>query len=221
MPETQEVTLYQPPPMPPEVVPRKINYPKFRKPHTLYKEEYCQSILDWFAERCARPTKEMVFSVTEQEGMNRSSKTEARTVMAEMPQVADWAWEVGVTILTVQNWAKQHPDFGYAYARARLMQERFIREAMATGVCSSAVGTFLLSNICRQGAAGGTPLVDGAGGWSNKTEMSITSAQESNAPVFADASPEQLDAIEQIAKLAAAAGVRIKVEGFEAVTAGQ
>ena len=38
------------------------------------------------------------------------------------------------------------------------------------------------------------------------------------APRFEDASPQQLDALEQIARLAQAAGVRLKIEGFDAVS---
>lgn len=214
-----------PPPTPAIAAPKRQG--AYHGRNTNYRPEFCDNIIAWMEERCrVRHYTGIASVVTESltdpdrpgsvlPGSSGKMKTEARQFVKDIPQISDWCWETGkFNIVTAQNWTKQYPDFGLAYARARSLQEGFIRSCMADGTLSSATGAFFLKNLCGKGSAGGTPLVDGAGGWSDKVEISASVATEE--PVsLGDCSPHQLELIEACAKACAAAGIRLQIIGIE------
>jgi hypothetical protein len=185
-----------------------------------YSEDLCDHLYEWMLER-TRDRKIMVpVSVVNEEGVSADGnfpgkqKTELRAVTAQIPQISDWCFEVGISIKTAQNWAYEKPEFGAAYARARQMQETFVRDGVADGTISGNVGAFLMKNMFRNNAAGYTPLCDGAGGWSDRQEtVQIT---EQAAPIdISKLTPGQLEAFEQVLKLCESTGVKIRIENVE------
>jgi len=104
---------------------------------------------------------------------NGSQRLEVRAVTAAIPQISQWCYEIGIGIRTAQNWCKVHPEFGEAYARARQLQESFVLAGLADGTINSNAGIFIMKNLFRDKAAGGAPLSDGAGGWSDRHESRL------------------------------------------------
>lgn len=106
--------------------------------------------------------------------------TEPITIVNRFPTLERFASKIGVTRLTLANWANEltadgkspkYPEFLYAYTRAREMQAALLQEGGLGGVYEPRVVTLALKNIAN---------------WQDKVEEKVIS-------VTATASIEELD----------------------------
>jgi hypothetical protein len=109
---------------------------------TKYKSEYCQQIIDYFNQPLTH-TEEEVW--TTKGGTQIVKKKE---VPNELLFLEDFAWDIGRhDIHTLERWAKKYPEFGTAYAHAKLLQKRQLVSNCVSGRWNSNFGIFTATNM--------------------------------------------------------------------------
>lgn len=124
---------------------------------TKYKDEYSDMLVDYF-------DIEPFESVT-----LKDSKGGERTelIPSKFPTLARFAAIIGVTRDTLYEWSTaknkdgelKHPDFSYAYKRAKDFQEALLVEGAMAGAFQANFSIFTAKNVL---------------GWRDKTETEIT-----------------------------------------------
>lgn len=132
---------------------------------TEYRDEFCTEILQFFD-----ITVESVVDVEESDG-NGGIRTVKRVVQNTFPTLARFASKIGVTYETLHDWATathpdgtlRRPEFSYAYARARDLQQALLIEGGMSGRYEPRFATLASKNLI---------------GWKDqvetKTEVNIT-----------------------------------------------
>jgi transposase len=127
---------------------------------TLFKEEYANQLIEYFDiepfER--RP-------LLDKEGNEKGSEI----VPAKFPTLARFAVSIGVTRDTLYEWATaknedgelKHPDFSYAYKKAKEYQEAILVEGAMANAFHANFSIFTAKNVL---------------GWRDKMEQEITGA---------------------------------------------
>jgi hypothetical protein len=88
---------------------------------TLYRPEYCEQLVAFFT---VEPTKTVTrTTVSKKSGEPVSYEVE---VPNTLPTLQAFAANIGVTTVTMRSWAKAHPDFGEAVARAKELAENHL-----------------------------------------------------------------------------------------------
>lgn len=130
---------------------------------TLFKEEYADQLIEYFDiepfER--RP-------LLDKEGNEKGSEI----VPAKFPTLARFAVSIGVTRDTLYEWATaknengelKHPDFSYAYKKAKEYQEAILVEGAMANAFHANFSIFTAKNVL---------------GWRDKMEQEITGADGS------------------------------------------
>lgn len=115
---------------------------------TLYKEEYCQGMIDFFTV----PTYRMVV-------VKRTTKAlregfEAPEVIEEfeerggdLPFLSQYAHKIGVATKTLAKWAERHEKFGEAYNVCKELQKNHLVQNGVQGNYNPAFGIFTAKNI--------------------------------------------------------------------------
>ncbi len=142
---------------------------------TAYRPEFCQQLIDYF--RIPVETAEDV-SVPDGKG---GMKVERIKVVNTFPTITRFADQLDVTRQTLHDWATaahadgtlKHPEFSYAYARARDLQESLLVEGGMSGAYDSRFASLASKNLI---------------GWRDQVEQKI----EANVQM---AKKEDLDAI--------------------------
>ena len=116
--------------------PRKVGDPDrppkytFGRP-SFYREEYCQSIIDYFAH-------------PESWEINVDAKGTGKVLPKhKIPTVERWCHSIGVSTRTLDGWQKVHPEFAEAYQMARGLQQSFAIELAAAGIGTSLLNVFM------------------------------------------------------------------------------
>ena len=134
---------------------------KSRGRPTLFKEEYVDKLIQYFDKK-AYERKPLL----DKEGNERGSEM----VPTDFPTLARFATMIGVTRETLHDWATaknaegelKHPDFSYAYKRAKEFQEAILVEGTMAGAFQANFAIFTAKNVL---------------GWRDKTEQEITGAE--------------------------------------------
>lgn len=91
-----------------------------------YKEEYCQTIREYFAK-----------PVLDKDGKLNTP-----------PTLYGFASQTKVCHDTLHEWAKNHPNFSEAMKECKATQSQFIIDATFTGKSNPAFSIFMMKNIC-------------------------------------------------------------------------
>jgi hypothetical protein len=149
---------------------------------TVYRDEYCQRLIQYFRIEVER-TEAVVVPDAKAEG---GTRTEMVKVPNTFPTLTRFADSIDVTRQTLHDWATatvdtpdgprlKHPDFSYAYARAKDLQESLLIEGGIAGVYDSRFASLATKNLI---------------GWRDQVEQTI----EANVTTT---STDDLDAIYQ------------------------
>lgn len=109
---------------------------------TKYDAKYCEEILEYFD-----PAKNLTLISINKDGTPN---------LAAFPLLAGFAWKLGVSRDTLHEWAKRHPEFSDAYARAREAQEVILATGGLNGAYNATFATLTAKNIL---------------GWRDKTDL--------------------------------------------------
>lgn len=105
---------------------------------TKYTEEVCQAILDFFD---IEPFEEEI-------KVNEKTGNEYKVYKANrLPTVERFAAEQGVSVQTLHNWTKKHPEFLEAFTRARQLQVDMLVQNGLLGHTKEGLTKFLLTNV--------------------------------------------------------------------------
>jgi len=126
---------------------------------TLYKEEYADDLIKFFD---IEPYSE----ITDKDGKGGER---TRLMPNKFPTLARFACNCGVTRDTLYEWATgkdengelKHPNFSYAYKRAKEYQESLLVEGTMNGAYNAPFAIFSAKNIL---------------GWKDKHEQEVTGA---------------------------------------------
>ena len=124
-----------------------------------YKEEYAEDLIRFF--------DTSVYTIVESTDEKGNKRTEK--VLNPFPTLARFATKVGVTRDTLYEWATakndngelKHPEFSYAYKRAKDFQEALLVEGAIGGMYQANFSIFTAKNVL---------------GWRDKVEQEITGA---------------------------------------------
>ena len=120
---------------------------------TKYKPEYCQQIIDFFSVEAMVIIKDGSFD----------GKTKLERLPAKMPWFEGFARKIGVSMTTLHDWRKKHPEFDEAYAHAKELQREFLVEVGLSGKTSASFVIFTMKNVC---------------GWRDERDLSLKKAKE-------------------------------------------
>ena len=114
---------------------------------TSYKQEYCQQIIDYFANA---PLYEEVRIPHYKNG--EVAYEDIKRFPPKLPTLVQFAKSIGVCYPTVYNWqclghASFHEEFLNAYSRAKQLQKDFLIQAGLSGVFNPGFATFVAINI--------------------------------------------------------------------------
>lgn len=124
-----------------------------------FKEEYAEDLIRFF--------DTSVYTIVEHTDEKGNKHTEK--VLNPFPTLARFATKVGVTRETLHEWATakndngelKHPEFAYAYKRAKDFQEALLVEGAIGGMYQANFSIFTAKNVL---------------GWRDKVEQEITGA---------------------------------------------
>lgn len=106
-----------------------------RKRPELYREEYCQSIVEYFA---AADSWEISYDLKQSGKVLPKSK---------LPTIERWCHGIGIsTVTATMVWPKKHPEFAEALATAKDLQKAFLLELGAAGVANHVTALMLRTN---------------------------------------------------------------------------
>ncbi len=96
---------------------------------TKYKPEYCQQIIDYYAE----------FEMFDEVPVDKQDKdgnvtTTMKQIPARPPSFVKFGLKIGVVYDTLQEWTKVHPEFSVAYKNAKKIYEDVMRDGAMTGL---------------------------------------------------------------------------------------
>ena len=132
---------------------------------TKYDPKYCKEIIKFFN---IEPHFETPCVTTYKNG---ATKEEVKLIPSDLPLFSTFANSLEVDRDTVREWAKakdkdkklKHPEFSFAYKRAKECQRRILITNGLQGLYSTAFAIFTAKNII---------------GWRDKTETDLTSKGE-------------------------------------------
>lgn len=137
---------------------RKPNSGQFKKGNTVgkatrfkkgndvpckYKEEYCDRLIEFFT-RNVEP--QILYDEYYDKDGNLKSKRPSMVIPAKLPTFEGFAWSIGVTVGTLENWRKEYPRFDTAYARALEKQKELLLVNGTNKQYDGNFSKFLLTN---------------------------------------------------------------------------
>jgi len=108
---------------------------------TKYKPEYCQQIIEFFD---VEPYRTIIETRTYKDGSVRESE---KDIANDLPFFEKFAHDIGVTVETLQEWKRVHPEFSLAYKKAKKMQERNWKACSLRGLYNPAFTIFMGKNV--------------------------------------------------------------------------
>jgi len=124
---------------------------------SLYREEFADQLVEFFN---ISPTREVTVR-------DKNGDEKVQELPNKFPTLARFATIVGVTRETLHDWATstnengelKHPEFSYAYKRAKDFQEAILVEGTMNGAYIPSFAIFTAKNVL---------------GWRDKTEQEVT-----------------------------------------------
>ncbi len=118
---------------------------RFKKGHGVpckYKEEYCQKLIDFFT----GGEPQIIYEESYYTDGSLKGKRPVQIIPAKLPTFEGFAWSIGVTIGTLENWRKEYPHFDTAYARALEKQKEILLVNGTNKQYDGNFSKFLLTN---------------------------------------------------------------------------
>lgn len=109
-------------------------------PLSAYRPEYCQKIIDFFAEQCREPFR------TVRKPLPRGKWKEV-TLPNHPPFLVDFAQSIGVLISTLQQWQDSQPAFARAMEHARELRAKMLVANGLAGVYNPHSWIFAAKNL--------------------------------------------------------------------------
>lgn len=106
----------------------------WKKP-TLYREEYCQSLVEYFSQAISWE-------------INYDLKNSGKVLPhSKLPTLERWCHQIGISVSTArERWCVNHPEFKEAYDTAQSLQKAFLLELGAAGVANHVTALMLRTN---------------------------------------------------------------------------
>ena len=118
-----------------------LKMPKVVGRPTLYKEEYCQQMIDYFKEaKLTETRKEIVASG------GKAVEIE-KTGCATIPSFAGFAMKMDICRDTLRDWCSRSNKFLLAYKRCKEIQEAWLMDNGLRGNVNTAFGIFTAKNV--------------------------------------------------------------------------
>jgi hypothetical protein len=130
-----------------ETPPSDIQLPEEEKPEvyfgrpSLYREEYCQQLVDYFT---VEEYTEREVTVTKKDGSEFTRFVQEPTPLRFLE---DFAWDIGVSFRTLERWTERYPDFRRAYTRAKELQKAHLIKNATAGRFDARFAIFTAKNI--------------------------------------------------------------------------
>lgn len=118
---------------------------RFKKDHDKsckYKEEYCDKLIEFFTNVAPQVIYDEYYDA---EGKLKNKRA-SMIIPPKLPTFEGFAWEIGVTVGTLANWRKEHPQFDIAYARALEKQREILLVNGTNKQYDGNFSKFLLTN---------------------------------------------------------------------------
>lgn len=90
---------------------------------TKYKKKYCQDIVAWFDVEVPKPER----------FKDKMGKIDHTAPPFAPPTLYGYCAEIGISIQTIFNWCKDHPEFLDAYNAAKTLSNKILMEASLQG----------------------------------------------------------------------------------------
>lgn len=106
----------------------------WKKP-TLYREEYCQSLVEYFSQAISWE-------------INYDLKNSGKVLPhSKLPTLERWCHQIGISVSTArERWCVNHSEFKEAYDTAQSLQKAFLLELGAAGVANHVTALMLRTN---------------------------------------------------------------------------
>jgi len=118
---------------------KKSKRPKGRP--TLYKEKYCEEIIEYFDVEMTQIIEEEVVHT------QLGTVTLRKTVGNELPTIAGFARSIGVWRQRVGEWANKYPDFSVALKKAKNIQAHMLITNGLMGRYDKSFAIFAAKNL--------------------------------------------------------------------------
>jgi hypothetical protein len=100
-----------------------------------YRPEYCEDILEYF--------NKALYKSQDSKSWGKESKE-----LNDFPTFQYWtAVKIGITIQTMHNWAKAHPEFMEALERCKKIQENMLLNGALSRAYDSSFAKFIMNSI--------------------------------------------------------------------------
>ena len=107
-----------------------------------YKKQYCEQIIKFFSRD---PYKEVEVKHYGTDGTLR--RTEIKRIPNDLPFLSAFAHKIGVSVRTLERWAKVHPEFSGACKRAKELQKEFLITNGLLGLYNPTFAIFAAKNL--------------------------------------------------------------------------
>lgn len=118
---------------------------RFKKGHNVpckFKEEYCDELIKFFT--TIEP--QVIYDEYYDKDGNLKSKRASMIIPPKLPTFEGFAWSIGVSVGTLENWRKEYPHFDTAYARALERQREILLVFGTNKQYDGNFSKFLLTN---------------------------------------------------------------------------
>lgn len=112
-----------------------------------YLPKYCHLLIAYFERAAKAKTRKLAPVVVQQTGKTGYLKREVRQICAELPTIEGFAVSIKIPSTTVRNWARDHEEFGVAYARAKDIQRQLLVDRGLTRQYDPQAFQFVAKNI--------------------------------------------------------------------------
>jgi len=106
-----------------------------------YKDKFCDDIIDFFS---ADPNREIEIACTNKNG---SEYTRHEQRANKFPFFSAFARKIKVSMDTLTEWKKVHPEFSLAYKGCKSLQKEFLIENGLNGLYATGAYCFTAKNI--------------------------------------------------------------------------
>jgi len=101
---------------------------------TKYRPEYCKKIIDYF-------------SVDPFETIKDEEGKDTGIYRHKFPSLERFSQSLGISVKSLERWAKEYPDFCLAVEKSKQLQQAFLTESAMYGMTNTTFSIFTAKNI--------------------------------------------------------------------------
>lgn len=162
-----------------------------------YHDGLPEQMLHYFREAPQSVTGPVMIKIEESPLRGLVKTQEVRNSCSDMPTFQRFGASLGVTTMTLLNWAAKYLEFGEAYQVCKEIQEDFMVQGMLSGRIPPASGIFIAKNLTKF-----------------RDDSQVTVKQETvskERPKFAEKTPQQLEKLKAALEAAGELGVKLEI----------